>query len=65
MSYSILDVQNDSSKTTETPEKETGDIELSNEKKGEMLLEAISSDDDIAMDSEEDGALVLFSIINL
>lgn len=58
-------MQNDTSKTTQTPEKETGDIDLSIEKKGEMLLEAISSDDDIAMDSEEDGALVLFSIINL
>jgi len=30
------------------------------EKKGvEMLWEAISSDDDIAMDTDEDGALVL------
>lgn len=26
-----------------------------------MLLEAISSDDDIAMDSEEDGVLVFFN----
>jgi len=64
MNYCILDVLNDTSKTTETPEKKTDDIDISNEKKGEMLLEAISSDDDIAMDSE-DGALVLFLIRNL
>jgi len=40
-------------------------MDISSEKKGEMLLEAISSDDDIAMDSEEDGILVFFSIIYL
>jgi len=39
-------------------------MDISSEKKGEMLLEAISSDDDIAMDSE-DGVLVFFSIIHL
>lgn len=58
-------MQNDTSKITKTPEKETDDIDIPNEKKGDMLLEAISSDDDIAMDSEEDGALVLYLIINL
>lgn len=50
-------MQNDTAKTTETHEKETGNMDIPIEKKGEMLLEAISSDDDIAMDSEEDGAL--------
>lgn len=47
----------DTSKTFEIPEKETNNMDISSEKKGEMLLEAISSDDDIAMDSEEDGVL--------
>lgn len=36
-------------------------MNISNVKKGEMLLEAISSDDDIAMDSEEDGVLVFLN----
>lgn len=58
-------MQNDTRKTTETHEKETSNMDMSNEKKGEMLLEAISSDDDIAMDSEEDGALVLISNRNV
>jgi len=58
-------VQNDTSKTTEAHEKETNNMDIPIEKKEEMVLEAISSDDDMAMDSEEDGALVLFSIINL
>jgi len=65
MKRCILGMQNDTAKTTETHEKETGNMDIPIEKKGEMLLEAISSDDDIAMDSEEDGALVLFSNINL
>lgn len=61
----FLDVRNDTSKTTETNEKETNNIDIPIEKNREMVLEAISSDDDIAMDSEEDGVLVLFSTINL
>jgi len=65
MKCCILGMQNDTAKTTETHEKETSNMDIPIEKKGEMLLEAISSDDDIAMDSEEDGALVLFSNINL
>lgn len=51
------DVRNDTSKTTETNEKETNNIDIPIEKNREMVLEAISSDDDIAMDSEEDGVL--------
>lgn len=58
-------MRNDTSKTTETNEKETNNIDIPIEKNREMVLEAISSDDDIAMDSEEDGVLVLFSTINL
>lgn len=42
-----------------SPKKESNNVENPVEKKGEMLLEAISSDDDIAMDSDEDGVLVL------
>lgn len=39
-------------------------MEKSSEPKGTLLqLEAISSDDDIAMDSEEEGALVLYLIL--
>ncbi|XP_025199318.1 protein virilizer homolog isoform X2 [Melanaphis sacchari] len=57
MTCCILAVPNDTSKTSETQEKETINMDIQSEKKGEMLLEAISSDDDIALDSEEDGAL--------
>lgn len=43
-------------------ETESDNVDKSSEIKGEMLLEAISSDDDIAMDSEEDVTLVMFYI---
>lgn len=49
--YYFLDTSKD---TNKTPEKELN--EMNKEiigKKGESLLEAISSDDDIAMDSED------------
>ncbi|XP_060844094.1 protein virilizer homolog isoform X2 [Rhopalosiphum padi] len=51
-------VPNDTNKTSEIHEKETNNMAIPSEKKRVKLLElleAISSDDDIAMDSEEDG----------
>lgn len=43
-------------------ETEPDNVEKSSENNGEMLLEAISSDDDIVMDSEEVDTLVMFYI---
>lgn len=61
LNFYILDTREVTNKLSK---KESNDLEKFNEKKGELLLEAISSDDDIAMDSEEDGALVLYIYIN-
>lgn len=61
LNFYILDTLEDTNKLSK---KESNGLEKFNEKKGELLLEAISSDDDIAMDSEEDGALVLYIYIN-
>lgn len=55
----VLDVLKDSSKII--VKDPSNSIEKLSENKSEMLLEAISSDDDIAMDSEEDGLLVLYT----
>uniref|UniRef100_A0A2S2PRM4 Protein virilizer n=2 Tax=Schizaphis graminum TaxID=13262 RepID=A0A2S2PRM4_SCHGA len=60
MIYCILAVSNNTNKTSEIHEKETNNMAIPSEKKRVKLLElleAISSDDDIAMDSEEDGVL--------
>jgi hypothetical protein len=66
MIYCILAVPNDTNKTSEIHEKETNMAIPSEKKKVKLLelLEAISSDDDIAMDSEEDGVLVFLFIIH-
>jgi len=67
MIYCILAVPNDTNKTSEIHEKETNNMAIPSEKKRVKLLElleAISSDDDIAMDSEEDGVLVFLFIIH-
>lgn len=61
LNFYILDILEDTNKLSK---KASNDLEKFNETKGELLLEAISSDDDIAMDSEEDGALVLYIYIN-
>lgn len=45
------------------PKQKSNNVEKPSEKIGEMILEAISSDDDIAMDSEEDGNLVFYIFI--
>lgn len=61
VSNDVLDVLKDTNKII--AEESSNSIEKLSEKKGEMLLEAISSDDDIAMDSEEDGLLVQYFFI--
>lgn len=61
LNFYILDILEDTNKLSKKESKDLGNF---NETKGELLLEAISSDDDIAMDSEEDGALVLYIYIN-